>query len=83
MPSTRTLTITTLSALGTLIASPRVLAHHGSLANSALYDTDEVIELEGEITEVLWRNPHTRARLSVVDDNGEETVFEIKTQPGQ
>ena len=57
-------------------------AHHGSLANSALYDTDEFIELEGEIIEVLWRNPHARARLSVVDDNGEETVFEIETQPG-
>lgn len=57
-------------------------AHHGSLANSALYDSDELIELEGEITEVLWRNPHARAHLSVVDENGEETVWEIETQPG-
>ena len=54
----------------------------GRLANSALYDTEEFIELKGEITEVLWRNPHARAHLSVVDDNGEETVWEIETQPG-
>ena len=65
-----------------LVFSSMVHAHHGSLANSALYDVNELIELEGEITEVLWRNPHARAHLSVVDENGEETVWEIETQPG-
>ena len=65
-----------------LIFSSLAHAHHGSLANSALYDSNELIELEGEITEVLWRNPHARAHLSVVDENGEETVWEIETQPG-
>ena len=64
------------------VYSSPVHAHHGSLANSALYDSGELIVLEGEITEVLWRNPHARAHLSVVDENGAETVWEIETQPG-
>ena len=81
MPSSLKYTGATLMWLPLVFSSP-AHAHHGSLANSALYDTDELIVLEGEITEVLWRNPHARARLSVVDDNGEETVWEIETQPG-
>ena len=64
------------------ILSASAHAHHGSLANSALYESGVLIELEGEITEVLWRNPHARAHLSVVGENGEETVWEIETQPG-
>ena len=81
MPSSLKLTGATFPWLA-FIFSSLVHAHHGSMANSALYDADELIELEGEITEVLWRNPHARAHLSVVDDNGEETVWEIETQPG-
>ena len=65
-----------------LTASSLVFAHHGNLRNSSLYDADNFIELEGEITEVLWRNPHARARMLVVGDDGEETVWEIETQPG-
>ncbi|MGI9259629.1 MAG: DUF6152 family protein [Gammaproteobacteria bacterium] len=65
-----------------LLLSPLVQAHHGSLANNALYENDELLEFEGEIIEVLWRNPHARARLRVVDENGAETVYEIETQPG-
>ena len=81
MPSSLKLTGATFPWLPFFFSS-LVHAHHGSMANSALYDADELIELEGEITEVLWRNPHARAHLSVVDDNGEETVWEIETQPG-
>ena len=81
MPSSLKLTGATFPWLP-FIFSSLVHAHHGSLANNALYDSSELLEFEGEITEVLWRNPHARARLSVVDDNGEETVYEIETQPG-
>ena len=81
MPNSLIHTRATLPWLSFIFLSP-VYAHHGSLANSALYDSDELIELEGEITEVLWRNPHARAHLSVVDEDGVETVWEIETQPG-
>lgn len=62
--------------------SPKLLAHHGAVTNSVLYLTDEIVELEGEMTEVFWHNPHTRGRLTVVDDAGEETVWEIELGPG-
>ena len=81
MPSTRTLTTATLSALATLIASPLALAHHGAVTQPSLYLTDNFVELQGEIVEVLWRNPHTRARMRVVVDNGEELLWEIEMAP--
>ena len=58
MGSTRSPTMTTLSALATLVASPLVLAHHGPVTQPSLYLTDDLVELEGEIVNVLWRNPH-------------------------
>ena len=33
--------------------STNVLAHHGAVTNSALYLTDEFIELDGELTEMF------------------------------
>ena len=34
-------------------------AHHSARIT---YDMDQVIEVEGEITRVMWRNPHLRQR---------------------
>ncbi|MGI9258054.1 MAG: DUF6152 family protein [Gammaproteobacteria bacterium] len=68
------------SAVGILV-STNVLAHHGAVTNGALYLTDDFIELDGELTEVFWRNPHTRARLSVVDSDGEQTIWELELGP--
>ncbi|MCY3734068.1 MAG: DUF6152 family protein, partial [Chloroflexi bacterium] len=82
MGSTRSPTITTLSALATLVASPLVLAHHGPVTQPSLYLTDNLVELEGEIVNVLWRNPHTRARMRVVDESGAEKLWEIELAPG-
>ena len=57
------------------------LAHHGAVTSPILYDTGEIVELEGELTETLWRNPHTRARMKVVDDDGNETIWELELGP--
>ena len=61
--------------------SMEALAHHGQVSNGALYLTDDFIELDGEVTEIFWRNPHVRGRMSVVDDSGEETVWELELGP--
>ncbi len=74
-------TITALWSAAGFLVSTNVLAHHGAVTNSALYLTDEFIELDGELTEVFWRNPHTRARLSVVDGDGEQTIWELEIGP--
>ena len=68
--------------LVTALVSTGLLAHHGAVTNSALYRTDEILELEGELIEVLWQNPHTRGRLSVVNDAGDATVWEVELGPG-
>ena len=75
-------TSTHLFPLIAALVSTGLMAHHGAVTNTALYITDEVLELEGELTEVLWQNPHTRGRLRVVDDAGEETVWEVELGPG-
>lgn len=43
------------------------LAHH----SNAEYDRSIVVELEGEIVEAVWRNPHVGLTLRVVDGAGQ------------
>lgn len=62
------------------LVTPALQAHHGTVTNTLLYQS-ELVELRGEIVEVFWRNPHTRAKLSVVDDTGAETLWEIEFGP--
>ena len=75
-------TCRTFFILTTALVSTDLLAHHGAVTNGVLYLTDEVIELEGEMKEVFWHNPHTRGRLTVLDESGTETVWEIELGPG-
>ncbi len=60
-----------------LLAWPAA-AHHGPIGNPVLYQAENLMEFEGEITDVLWRNPHPRLRMRVVDDGGEETIWELE-----
>lgn len=39
-------------------------AHHSF---AGVFDTDHVVEVEGEVTEVLWRNPHVRFTIRSAD----------------
>lgn len=57
-----------------LIAPVDAWAHH---SRAYFYDTNRVIEAEGVITRILWRNPHTRFWLQ--DDDGEE--WELESTP--
>src|SRR5262245_47166878 len=44
------------AVLAVLAALPSaVLAHHSFFGR---FDTQTLVEIEGEVTEVLWRNPH-------------------------
>ena len=54
-----------------------VFAHHSI---GATFDSETTIELEGEITRVLWRNPHVRFTISAVDESGQEVLWEIESQ---
>jgi hypothetical protein len=70
-----------LVSLTVVLLSAQASAHHGAITNPALYVTENFIELEGEIIDVLWRNPHARARIRVVDADGVEKVWELELGP--
>ncbi len=50
------------------------LSHHTLLG----YDQSELIELEGEVTTVFWRNPHVRLTIRVADDDGEGRIWTVE-----
>jgi len=56
-----------------------VSAHHGPTTSPALYRTENLIRFEGEIVGVLWRNPHVRMKLAVLDQNGDTVEWELET----
>ena len=55
-------------------------AHHGPNAEP-LFDTSEVVEFEGEVTDVFWRNPHARFRFRVTAGPETGEIWEIETNP--
>lgn len=65
---------TTLSFL--LLASPMGASAHHSVAAS--FDTSSVVEAEGEITELSWRNPHVRFQLRVEGEGGSTEMWIVE-----
>jgi len=62
--------------LGLLLVPVAVSGHHSF---SSTFDVDVIAELEGEITEVRWRNPHVGFTLKTVDDSGAEQLWTIES----
>ena len=56
------------------------LAHHGPDAEP-LYDMSGLVELEGEVTGVFWRNPHARFRIRVTEGSDAGEIWEMETNP--
>ena len=56
-------------------------AHHGPPDSALLYEREQILEFEGEVTEVLWRNPHIRFRMEISDDDGNPVVREMEIGP--
>ena len=53
-------------------------AHHGANTNPELYLAENLIELDGEVSRVLWRNPHPRLKIMVVDESGDAAEWELE-----
>ena len=51
-------------------------SHHSS---AGLFDHDNMVEIEGIITGVRWRNPHPEYTAEVADDNGDTVEWRIET----
>lgn len=58
-----------------LLVSPSALAHHSA---TAFFDRETIMEVEGTVTEVYWRNPHVGFKLDVVNDAGETVEWELE-----
>jgi hypothetical protein len=54
------------------------VAHHSARIT---YDMDQVIEFEGEVTGVVWRNPHVRFTLTTLDASGGEVSWAVESIP--
>jgi hypothetical protein len=63
--------------LGALLLPYAAFGHH-SFATT--FNPDVIDELEGEIIEVRWRNPHVNFTLKTVDDSGAEVLWGIESQ---
>ena len=50
-------------------------AHH---AATGRYDPDGFGEIEGEITDIFWRNPHVRFLINRTGDGGEDEEWEVE-----
>ena len=48
-------------------AAPFASAHHSI---GATFNTGETVEIEGEVTRILWRNPHVRLNVRTVGEDG-------------
>jgi len=62
--------------LGFLALPAASSAHHAVAGN---YDPQTVIEVEGEVTSLLMRNPHPQITLRVVTETGEVQDWEMAT----
>ncbi len=51
-------------------------AHHSFIGR---YDVDAIMEIEGEVTELQWRNPHVYITVEVDDAGGERVAWELET----
>ena len=64
-----------IAILGSLVICAQGWAHH----SFADYDRNEVRELEGELLQVRWRNPHVTFTVRVVEPNGEALDWVLET----
>jgi hypothetical protein len=71
------LSVLLTAAAGLLV--PGVASTHHSARIT--YDMDQLVELEGEVTAVIWRNPHVRFTLLTIGSNGDEVSWEIESIP--
>ena len=69
----RTIQIGLLLAVS--LAAISATAHHAEIGR---YDPNDQGTIEGEITDIFWRNPHVRLLLSRTGEDGQDEEWEIE-----
>ena len=54
--------------------SGEVCAHH----SFARFDSSKMVEVEGELVDFSWRNPHVRLKVREINDAGEEIIWDLE-----
>src|SRR5260370_40982953 len=71
----RAISVFTL-AVGLLIVSIPLLAHHGT----SVFDTDKTLTVKGTVTEWDWSNPHCLLQFDVKNESGHSVHWIAETQ---
>src|SRR5688572_21244950 len=58
------------------VSAPTLRAHH----STAEYDSTKFVEAEGEVTKVLWQNPHVRLEISTQRFDGVAQLWLLEGQ---
>jgi hypothetical protein len=72
----KTLATVFTAAVGLLVVSGPLLAHHAN----AVFDVGKRVTVKGTVTEWFWANPHCLLRFDVKDDNGQVAHWVAETQ---
>ncbi len=65
-----------LSLLALLSVPATTYAHHSV---AATFDVGNIIEVEGNVRAIRWRNPHVLFTVGVREGSGEEELWEIQS----
>jgi len=58
-----------------LLLPSLTFAHHSPNVH---FDRSQIIEIEGELTELTWRNPHVQFELEATDEQGVTKIWEME-----
>lgn len=67
-----------VAAVGILIMSTSLSAHHGS----AQFDIGKRVTVKGTVTEWFWTNPHCLLSFDATGDDGKVVHWVVETQNG-
>ena len=65
-----------IATLVSVVLPPFVSAHYSTFST---FDGEVTDELVGEITQVIWRNPHVRFTIRAGGSEGQEELWQIET----
>ena len=78
MSSTVDFRARSLLGLGLATASLAAAAHH----SSSEYDESQVVEVQGEVVDVFWRNPHVVVKVATEQNGLQDSLAQIKQLKG-
>ena len=71
----KTILATLVVAIGLLVASVPLSAHHGN----AEFNTEKTVTVKGVVTEWFWANPHCFLKFDEKTDSGEMRHWVVET----